>query len=68
MDTTSQAFSHTIAPGAILNLAFFAILVDISSYRPCDMELVWVWVGVLGLLQFLDLTAPNFIVLLYRFY
>lgn len=68
MDATSQAFSHTIAPGTIWNLAFFAILVDIRRYRPCNMELVWVWIGVLGLFQFLDLTASYFIILLYRFY
>lgn len=47
------------------DLAFLAILLDICGDREGRVELVGVWLGILGLPKLLDVSGPEFIVLLF---
>lgn len=64
MHTTGETFCLALELGAIRNNAGRSILLDITGYGGGDIELVRVWVGVLTLLECLDLARTELVVLL----
>lgn len=48
-----------------LNLALPTILLDICGYRERRVELVGIWLRILGLPKFLNMSRSKFVVLLY---
>jgi len=66
VDATSKRLHSVLNFVSGGNLALCAILFNVRRERPGDMELVWVGVRVLGLLELLNLAATEFVVLLLK--
>lgn len=60
----SKGLDDTLLLGASWNLALLAVFFDIIGNRRCHMELMGIWVRLLGSLEVEDLTCPQLIVLL----
>ena len=66
VDATSKGFHLVLNLVSGGNLALRAVLFNVGRERPGDMELVRVGVRILCLLEFLNLAAPEFVVLLLK--
>jgi hypothetical protein len=64
VNTAGQLFLLAFKSGACRDYTLGAILLDVTLERLGDMELVRVGVGILSLLEVLDLSGSKFVVLL----
>lgn len=56
VNTAGEAFGGTLELGTSRDLAFRSILINVFGDRDGNLKLVRVWVGILGLLELLNVS------------